>query len=290
MPKPVRPSPGRNVPTPVPSRADRSNFAARGDATMTALPGVVDDMNTNVAYVDAALDYLDEQVGEADQAVADAAAQVDLAAEQVGLAAQEKEAAQAAAATAVNAPGTSGTSASVVTVGAGTKALTTQPGKSWVPGQPVVVSRAAAPATVQMYGVVLSYDAVSGAMTVAVAADGVVGSGTHADWVIALTGRRGPAGLLPVVPISVDTFGVPNICYHIMASCKLTLPPLGPTDEQTEFRNMSGLATPTVDFGSTNLTLPVTGTTAPGLITLDHVYAGVRLRSSGNATVGYIPS
>jgi hypothetical protein len=198
-----------------------------------------------------------------------------------------RDQAQAAAATAVNAPGTSGTSATSLAVTAGTKTLTTQPGKAWVVGQPVVISRTATPTAVQMYGVIASYDSGTGAMTVTVPADGLVGSGTYTDWTIALTGRRGVAATLPARTITTDTVGEPGYCYLINAACKLTLPPLGGVDEEIEFRNISGLTTPTVDFGATKVTTPF-GIKTPGLMTLTQPYAGARLRSSGNATLGYI--
>lgn len=179
MPKPIRPAPGPNVPTPVPNRNDRVNFASRGDATMTALPPAIDGVNTSIAYVADALDYVDEQIDVLETAV-----------EQAGDARDEAvEASQAA----VNAPGTSGTSSTSLVVGSGTKTFTTQQGKAWVVGQPVVISRTAAPSTVQMYGVISAYNSGTGSMSVVVPSDGVVGSGTYSDWTIALAGQRGPS-------------------------------------------------------------------------------------------------
>jgi hypothetical protein len=94
--------------------------------------------------------------------------------------------AAASALTAVNAPGTSGTSTASMAVGAGSKSFTTQTGKAWAAGQPVVISRTSAPATTQMFGTITAYDSGTGAMTVSVVF--TAGSGTFTDWTIALTG------------------------------------------------------------------------------------------------------
>lgn len=107
-----------------------------------------------------------------------------------------RDEAQVWATSAVNAPGTSGTSTSSLVVAAGTKTLSTQSGKAWVVGQPVVISRTSDPTEVQMWGTTSSYNAATGAMEIAVPTDGTVGGGTHSDWTIALVGRAGKAALL----------------------------------------------------------------------------------------------
>lgn len=101
-----------------------------------------------------------------------------------------------AATTAVNAPGTSGTSATSLTIGLGTKTFNTQAGKNWVVGQPVVVAMTAAP-TNWMAGPITAYDSGTGAMTVQTSA--VNGSGTAAAWSISLSG--------PVVPTTGRLIG-----------------------------------------------------------------------------------
>lgn len=65
MPKPHKPEPVPQVPTPVPQRSDRANFAARGDAMMTAFPGLVSGINVVVDYIDAGADFVN---AEADRA------------------------------------------------------------------------------------------------------------------------------------------------------------------------------------------------------------------------------
>ena|SRR6218665_3606407 len=107
-----------------------------------------------------------------------------------------RDEAQVWATSAVNAPGTSGTSASSLVVAAGTKTLSTQTGKAWAVGQPVVISRTSAPTAVQMWGTVSAYDAATGTMTVEVPGGSVLGSGTFTEWTIALVGRAGRSDLV----------------------------------------------------------------------------------------------
>ncbi len=64
--KPTKPPAAPNVPTPVPSRRDRGNFAARGDSTLGALPDTVDGINDGVDYMSDAADYVEEQANEAE--------------------------------------------------------------------------------------------------------------------------------------------------------------------------------------------------------------------------------
>ena len=85
MPKPIKPAPVPAVPTPVPQRSDRANFAARGDAMMTAFPGLVSGINTTVDYIDEAADFV---AAEADRAQAQANAASDFATDAQGYAGQ----------------------------------------------------------------------------------------------------------------------------------------------------------------------------------------------------------
>ena len=82
-----------------------------------------------------------------------------------------------------------GTSTTSTAVGAGTKTFTTQAGKQFTGGNYVTVSRTSAPATL-MHGVVTSYSGT--ALTVDVST--IAGSGTFADWTIALSGAQGVQG------------------------------------------------------------------------------------------------
>ena len=90
--------------------------------------------------------------------------------------------ASASAVTAVNAPGTSGTSTSSMTIGVATQSFTTQTGKAWVQGQFVTLS-SSTPAS-WMYGYISSYNSSTGAMVVV--ATTISGSGTFAAWTIGL--------------------------------------------------------------------------------------------------------
>lgn len=248
MPKPVKPPPGRNVPTPVPSRGDRQNFASRGDATMTAMPGVVDDMNTNVDYVDQALDYVDAQL----DGLGEVVEEVEDLRDQAGLA---RDQSQAFALSAVNAPGTSGTSASTLTLSPGVKTLTTQPGKAWMVGQNVVVSRGAAPGAMQMAGPITAYNGGTGLFSFEPPVGGVKGSGTFSDWVIALTGLRGPSGVLPDV-LHVESGAAVKGARNLIgaAGITLTLPASWSADEAIEFGEVIGEgAQYTLNFGTTRL-------------------------------------
>lgn len=85
--------------------------------------------------------------------------------------------------TAVNGIDYNGTSTTSLTVGTGTKSLTTQTGKNFQIGQSVRVASTASPAN-YMDGQITAYDSSTGAMTVEVASIG--GSGTLAAWTISL--------------------------------------------------------------------------------------------------------
>lgn len=100
----------------------------------------------------------------------------------------------AAASTALNAPGTSATSSSSLTVGDGDKNLTlNETGKAFALGQDVSIARTSAPGT-RMIGVITAFDAGAGTMTVNVPEDNYFGSGTHSDWTIALAGPPAATG------------------------------------------------------------------------------------------------
>jgi len=73
-----------------------------------------------------------------------------------------------------------GTSASAVTLGVGSKSFSTQPGKPWLPGSPLRIAAASAPTTAWMDAVVTAYDSVNGALTVT--ANGYSGSGSFSSW------------------------------------------------------------------------------------------------------------
>jgi hypothetical protein len=92
------------------------------------------------------------------------------------------EAVQAAASAAFSA-----TSTTSLAIGSGTKSFSATPGAAFIGGMEVLMSSDAAPVTNNMTGTVTSYDAETGAMVVAVPAASFNGSGTYADWSIALS-------------------------------------------------------------------------------------------------------
>ena len=132
-----------------PTRSDATNFNARADAFLSALPTFATEANS-------------------------------LASEVNGYASN----AAASAATATNAPGTSATSTTSLAIGTGTKALTVQTGKAFVVGQWVTVTSTATPAN-WMHGQITAYTSGTGALTVNMTAVG--GSGTYAAWTIGLS-------------------------------------------------------------------------------------------------------
>jgi len=77
--KPTKPDAITAVPTPVPLRTDRANFAARGDAMMGWFPDGVDEINTTSDYMDDAANFAEQEANEA-EASATAAAASNLAA------------------------------------------------------------------------------------------------------------------------------------------------------------------------------------------------------------------
>ncbi|GAA0760782.1 hypothetical protein FHS52_001128 [Erythromicrobium ramosum] len=139
-------------PAPVaPSRGLPAVFNERMQAMMAYIEGFPDDWN---AVAEAA----DEEVAAAMQAV------------------------QAAASAAFSA-----TSSTSLAIGSGTKSFSATPGAAFIGGMEVLMSSNAAPGTNNMTGTVTSYDAETGAMVVAVPAASFNGSGTYADWSIALS-------------------------------------------------------------------------------------------------------
>lgn len=106
------------------------------------------------------------------------------------------DAAASAATAAAAAAALVGTSASSVTIGTGNKVFTTQAGKYFTVGIPVIVTHDAAPTTNYMTGIVTAYSGTS--LTVNVTT--ISGGGTQAAWTIRVsgtpgaTGPQGPAG------------------------------------------------------------------------------------------------
>lgn len=144
--------------------------------TVTTLPDSVTRAN-NFMYFDA-----DGNVAVQANPTAEAAASATAAAASAVAAAAS---AVSAAASAANLVGTSATS---VLIGTGSKAFTTQSGKTFT-GQNVIIA-SAANTTNYMHGIVTAYSGTS--LTVLVATTN--GTGTFADWIISVSGVQGPQG------------------------------------------------------------------------------------------------
>ncbi|MFM9926893.1 hypothetical protein VLK31_28175 [Variovorax sp. H27-G14] len=176
------------LPTP-PTRSDPANFAARGDALMTALPVFVTETNALATNLTA----LNDAAGTA-AASASTSAGTSATARDASIAAAA--AAAASAVTAAAAPGAPGTSTSSVLIGVGVKTLTTQASKLLAAGQWVNVARTSDPSNTRMLGLVSSYDAATGVLNFTVAADGATGAGTFTDWTITAAGTPVSAAAL----------------------------------------------------------------------------------------------
>lgn len=145
--------------TPLPTAPQRSDapatFIARADALMAALAAFVTEANAMGVYVD------------------DAAEQIE---------------------TLVSSAGFAGTSTTSLAIGDGTKSLTVQTGRGYVPGAQLIIANTAAPTTNYMYGSVTSYNSGTGALVVEVPLDGSRGAGTYTAWTVSLSGPKGPQG------------------------------------------------------------------------------------------------
>jgi hypothetical protein len=140
---------------PPPTRDDAANFDARADEFLPAVVTFGEEVNQVADEVNAAADR-----------------------------------AEAAAVTAYNAPGTTATSTTSLTVGNGTKMPNVQPGKNFVDG--MWVTLAVPGASNWMAGYVTDYDEEGGDLTVNVQRSN--GSGTFTNWTIALSAPMSQAG------------------------------------------------------------------------------------------------
>ena len=170
------------LPTP-PSRQDPSNFAARADDFLGALPTFTTEANA------LATDVNNKQVT-ATNAANTATIQAGIAITQAETATIQAGIAVSAASTAINAPGTNATSTSSMTIGTGLKTITVQTGKEFVVGQPVMIARTSAPAAFWMSGNITSYNSGNGKLITDIVWTN--GTGTFTDWTIGLSGPSNP--------------------------------------------------------------------------------------------------
>ena len=279
------------APSPAPTRTDPANFNVRADAYHTWLvPNVNTELPAMLNWIEDRANETEGWSNDAEQSVTDAAGQVGLAADQVALAAQQVTLAQqqatasansaaasaASASTAINAPGTNATSTTSAAIGAGSKTLTVQTGKLFVPGQPVMIARTSAPSTAWMAGNVTAYNSGTGALTVDVVWTN--GTGTFSDWTVSLAGPALPdvvrksgdtmsgnltvpsltvTGLLDwdatVLVINTNTTALKSRTYVLTASVTLTLPASPAAGDWVAFANRSGTSTPVIARNGQNI-------------------------------------
>lgn len=232
------------LPTP-PSRQDPSNFAARADAFLGALPTFTTEANALAADVN------NKQVT-ATNAANTATTQAGIATTQAGIATTQAGIATSAASTAVNAPGTSSTSTTSLTISIGTKNLTIQTGKAYAVGQPVLIARTSAPSTTWMAGNITAYNSGTGALTVEVVMK--EGTGTFTDWTISLTAPVGISTIEERVEvISVNTAAENFKTYVAIANLTLTLPASPAAGDWVKLQNSSTVTTITIAGNGSNI-------------------------------------
>lgn len=102
---------------------------------------------------------------------------------------------------------TTGTSTTSLTIGTGSKTLTTQPGKAWAVGAHIYVVSAASVTNI-MIGQVTAYNSSTGSLTVNVVTSS--GAGTLASWVIGLSAPQGSSasytGYVSAAGFQLDAF------------------------------------------------------------------------------------
>jgi len=260
------------LPTP-PSRQDPSNFATRADAFLGALPTFTIEANALAA------DVRNKQVT-ATNAANTATTQAGIATTQAGIATTKAAEAATSASTAINAPGTSATSTTSLTIGIGTKNLTIQTGKAYVAGQPVIIARTADPSGTWMTGNILSYNSDTGALSVQTVMK--EGTGTFTDWTISLTAPVGISTIEERVEIiSGNTAAEKFKTYVATANLTLILPASPSAGDWVKLQNSSTVTTITIARNGSNIMSLAED------LTIDALYVAVRLVYA-DATRGWV--
>jgi hypothetical protein len=230
------------LPTP-PSRDDPTNFAARADDFLGALPTFATETNTVAGEVNTA-------ASSASTSASTATTQAGTATTQAGIATTKAAEAAASALTALNAPGTSATSTTSLTVGTGAKSLTIQTGKSIVVGMEVVIAYTTTPTT-RMVGTVTAYNSGTGALDVTVSSTS--GSGTQAAWTVSLTAAGG------VTLAGAETLTNKRITARVGSTTSSATPTIN-----TDLYDIYKLTAQTVDI--TSMTTNLSGTPTDGQV------------------------
>lgn len=297
------PSPISPFPTP-PSSSDPGNFDSRADAFLGQFPTFQSQANalaTNV-YNNAL-----EAFTSANNAASSASAANTSATNSANSATASSNSASAAANSATSASNSAtsannakiaaetardqaltagsdllvGNSVTTLSMSAGSKSLTTQTNKSFVPGQYMVISRMSDP-SIFMQGTVVSYDRNSGSLSVNI--DYIsTNTGSYSDWTIGVLGMRGASGERPVILISADTVAVAGNDYVFTAVCKLTMPTNPNLNDTISFSNATNTTGPTIDFGTVRVK-----TKLVGVVTMLGVNDSATVKYPNNTTVGWI--
>lgn len=251
-----------------PSRANPSDFANKADSFLGALPTFAVEANTLATDVNLKQTQAAASTVAAD-ASADAAALSETNAAVSAVAADASaDAAALSATSAINAPGTTATSTTSLTIGTGSKTFTIQTGKAYSVGQTVVVANTVTP-TNQMTGVITDHNSGTGSITVDVQA--VSGAGTFASWsvgmstisgVITVNGQAGHISNLATLSgteilsnktlvdssvrstvnvITTNTTAVVGHTYILTANLVLNLPATLVAGDMFSVQNSSGL-------------------------------------------------
>jgi len=251
-----------------PSRANPSDFANKADLFLGALPTFAVEANTLATDVNLKQTQAAASAVAAD-ASADAAALSETNAAASAVAADASaDAAALSATSAINAPGTTATSTTSLTIGTGSKTFTIQTGKAYSVGQTVVVANTVTP-TNQMTGVITDHNSGTGSITVDVQA--VSGAGTFASWsvgmstisgVITVNGQAGHVSNLATLSgteilsnktlvdssvrstvnvITTNTTAVVGHTYVLAANLVLNLPATLVAGDMFSVQNSSGL-------------------------------------------------
>lgn len=168
------------APLPAPQRGDRATFSSRVDAFVLWLTNAV------AQFAAVATNVYNNAV--------DAFQSATAAGNSASAAALSAASADQDAQTATMAPGTSATSVTSLAIGYGSKTLTlAQTGKLFKKGNSITIATSAAGDN-WMAGPITAFDASTGVMTVNVT--NLSGTGTFADWVVALSGPAGLTGLV----------------------------------------------------------------------------------------------
>lgn len=228
------------LPTP-PTRSDPSNFAARADDFMLALPDWTDAVNVTAGTINTAAGNAGSAASAAAASAGDAGGYASDASMSASNASGYAAAASASAASALGAPGTNASSTTSTTIGTGSKTITIDTGKAYSVGQFVVIANTPTPSNYMM-GQITAHNSGTGSLTVNVTVTN--GSGTFAAWTISLTAVAS-AGVISVNGNSGVVTGIATLTgSETLTNKTLTTPVL----------NSPSVSTPTIRENAVHLT------------------------------------